>query len=278
MILYQSDKKPFWLKTLVLVFFSLVVIANLVFLVKPENFYHLSFGDFQVSSYRQGLGIFENHRFHNFYNFSSYNDYLIINDQKINLLSTDKNQTAPKIKFSPSWYDLAVQVFKNYFFFPAVNYSLQNENIKVNYRAEKITDQCLAITKTISIKEQKDLQKIGTTFSFNSTDFVFSPFTFQLYSNNSQKDTDVFISTYQQALLTSSIYTEPISINESKVALKNLDNSGFLLFQTDSSQKFIIDQPNRLLILETPLSGNFATIHFTICSFSSLAALKEASL
>jgi len=278
MILYQSEKKPSWLKTLVLVLFFLAVIANLVFLVEPENFYHLSFGDFQISSYRQGLGIFENHRFHNFYNFSSYNDYLIINGEKVNLLSVNDNQTTTKIKFSPSWYDLATEIFKNYFSFPVVNYHLQNDNFKLNYQAEKINDQCLVITKTISVKERKNLESIGTTFSFNSTDFVFSPFTFQLYSDNSLKDIEVFTSVYQQVLLSSPIYAQPVFINESKVALKNLDNSGFLLFQVNSSQKLFIDQLNRLLILETPASTNLSKIDFTICSFSSLAELKEASL
>lgn len=278
MILYPPPKKSLWPKILILVFFFLVVIINLAFLVKPENFYHLSFGDFQVGSYRNGLGVFENHRFHNFYNLSPYNDYLITAGKKINLLSVKDNQEELKIKFSPSWYDVTTEIFKNYFFSPAINYSVQNNQVKLNYQAQKSHNRCVTFTKNISLKETKDLEKIGTTFSFNSTDFVFSPSTFQLYSDNSQKDIAVFTDVYQQTFFSSQVSSTPASINKSVVALKSLDNSGFLLFQAESSEKLIIDQLNRLIILETPFSQNSSSVSFAICSISTLEELKEMEL
>lgn len=278
MILYPPQKKSLWPRIIIFFFFLLAIFVNLVFLIKPENFYHLAFGNFQLGSYRNGLGIFENHRFHNFYSLSPYNDYLIVNNQKIQLWSTDDDQTQLQIKFSPAWHNLVTEIFKNYFFSPAVNYSFKNKDIKLVYRAEKINDQCLLITKTISVKNQQNLQKIGTTFSFNDTDFVFSPSTFQLYSNNSQEDLSVFTNVYQQNLSLSSIYTEPVLLSDSAIALKSLDNSGFLLVKIDPSQKFMIDQLNRLLILESSVLSDSSTIHFQVCSFSNFEELKATNL
>lgn len=273
-------RRTLFVPTVIFLLFFGVIFLSWLCLTQPENFYRLSFGQYQLSSYRQGLGIFENHRFQTYYNLSPYNDYYIAaNDStKINHWQAGDDSQAQKIHFRPSALTLGYQILTQYFSQSPVRYTFTDSNVALTYQAAVSNDHCLKIDKTVTFHHLRTVQTLGTTLSFNSDDFIFTPHNLQLFSLNSAKDSSVFQNVTERDLLPASTYTSPISINSQQIALKNLNGSAYLLLTLEPGQTLGFDQLNRLLIIETPVvdKSQTSTLTFSLCSFDSLTALEAA--
>ncbi len=275
--------RQFWLKAFLLGAFLCILIMSIFFLTRPSNFARLPFGNHEISSYRQGFGVFENHRYQNFYNLSPYNDYLVIDGKIQAHWSPDDSDSSVKITFQPSPVHLTTAVLENYFGQPPLTYSFLKDDTSLIYQANQLTPQCLKVVKTLTWPASISPTSIGTALSFNDTDFVFSPTTFQLFSANSQADLDVFSRVYNQELLAPQIYPQTLFLPDvHTLVLKNLDGSGFLLLKIDSPNLLKFDQTNRLIIIESPLSSSSSvsaaspfTLSFTLCSFDTFLDLSQ---